>query len=128
MAPQFNIKTGITAGPVWNQSQVNQSVQRMQNPPSAMPQFPSNSRYSAQTMGDFGQHFGNMLGMGANSLGHASRRYMAPPNAGHYTDTMIGRGGSGVNWANRLANDYGAERTTQQIMNNSLLQLLQGFF
>lgn len=125
--PQFNIQTGISAGPVWQPQQVQQTQQQMRQPPMRMPQFPTRSAYSPQTMAGFGGQFGDLMGQMGNSAAINFGRQAAPINAQQNLNSQQARAGAGVNWANLLANEYGTNLNSRSMMNNSLLQLLQRF-
>jgi len=124
----FNITSGINqVGPVFGPAQMGQTMQRMRNPPMGMPQFPSQSHYSPATNAEFGQQFGDMMRQGGNSMAINFGRQAAPINAQQNLAGQQARAQSGIQWANLLANQHGADLNSRMMANNALMNLLRSF-
>lgn len=123
----FNITSGISAGPVWNQQQVGQTQQAMRQPPSHMPMMPSRSSFAPSAQSAFGGQFGDLMSQGGNNMAINFGRQAAPINAQQNLNSQQARAQSGVSWANLLANQYGTDLASRSLGNNALLNLLRSF-
>ncbi len=114
---QFNINTGITAGPAIPQATVQATQQRLQNY-----QAPSPGAQYAPFMQHLNSLVGGALGTAATDYG----RDAAYANAQQLLAAQKAQAGAGSAWGSAMLGDYASRMGTQSQGLNAILALLQG--
>ena len=123
----FNITTGIQAGPVWSPQQVQQGQQQLRNPYGGFPQGPRYGQMGGPVASTLGSQFSDLLSQGGQQNAMNFGRTASLANARQQLASQTAQGMAGTNWMNLLARQFDTELGTQSLRNNALTGLLSRF-